>query len=127
MNIIPARRVLCSECFRLVEHAIELEFRDRSVWLCLDHCVDELRNKLPRRRTVRPLSPKMRRVLAWIAQTPAQCGSLATISAATGGYSYNALRSLLARGLVEQHGGDAESLRGAVFELTSAGLEAVAE
>lgn len=123
MKVRPLTGVVCSECQVWVPRAIGLEIAGHLVNLCLETCVGELRRQLPRARGRRPLSHKARRVLSWMAQTPAQCGSLANIAAATGGYARNVVSSLLDRGMLEVVNESPDTAR-AVYRLTTVGVAA---
>lgn len=128
MRVLPLSgtdRGVCEGCGQ-EPGRIALRFGRPSTIILGDRCVDELRCALPRRRGRRPLSAKARRVLAWIAQTPAEHASLAAIGAATGGYAYNVVHTLCERALIEPHGGDCDSYRGATFSLTAAGAAELA-
>lgn len=119
-------RPVCTNCNQIVDRATILYFgiSDYPVKLC-DQCLGVLRKILTRRvRPRRPMSARARRVLALMAQTPAEHGSFDTIARRSGGYAYHVIRSLLERGLLEQVAG--ETIRGGTFALTPAGLEAAA-
>jgi chromosome segregation and condensation protein ScpB len=118
-------RIECSNCLNEVNDGVLIEVPGLSLVLCRP-CGSELRGLLPPRKARRPLSPKARRVLAWMAQTPVERGSLATIGAAVGGYAYNTITTLVERGLLEQIGGEpGRSFLHATFKITPLGLAEV--
>ena len=113
-------RPVCAACSNAAERVAVLSIgRLEPFKLCMP-CVRVLRECLPRNRGPRPLSSKARRVLAWLAQTPAACGSLAEIGAATGGYATNVVRTLLNRGMVQR-----VPAVDATFAITPRGLEEI--
>lgn len=112
----------CTNCLSHVDAVAELEIAYLPSFRLCDYCRAELRKLLGGRRTRRPISPRGRRVLAWLAQTPAGCGSLEEIGAATGGYAMNVVKSLLERRLVE-HRRPTDPF---VYCLTAAGREELA-
>jgi hypothetical protein len=121
-DMIGLGDLVCADCrvSSVVVSAITLG-DGRHVYLC-DDCLEGLRALIRKTRGRRPLSPRSRRALSFLARTPAQRGSYGDIAAAIGKYATNVILTLLERKLIEQRG---EHVKTAEFSLTPAGVAAV--
>lgn len=86
-----------------------------------DDCLEGLRNLIRKQRGRRPLSPRSRRALRFLAQTPAERVSRDALAGAIGKYATNVIITLLERKLIDSLGDD----RDATFALTPAGAAAI--
>jgi hypothetical protein len=116
--------LVCAECDTagVIVSAITLEGGAR-FYLC-DDCLEGLRRVIRKTRGRRPLSPRSRRALAFLAHTPAQRGSYGDVAAAIGKYATNVIVTLLERKLIELEPPGSE-VKTAEFSLTPAGIAAV--
>jgi hypothetical protein len=116
--------LICAECHTagVIVSAITFDGGTR-FYLC-DDCLEGLRRLIRKTRGRRPLSPRSRRALAFLAQTPAKRGSYGDVAAAIGKYATNVIVTLLERKLIELEPPGAD-VKTAEFSLTPLGTAAV--
>lgn len=114
----------CAECGQpaTVVSVLVLAASGWRVRVC-DDCLEGLRNIIRKTRGRRPLSPRSRRALRFLANTPAETASYEELAAAIGKYATNVILTLLERGLILA--GDREHVKTSSFSLTPAGAAAV--
>lgn len=128
--------LVCDECGGGVDATTEtapvrllnvVSLTRRQFRVC-DDCLEGLRNVIRKQRGRRPLSPRSRRALARLAQTPAESMSYADLAGSIGKYATNVILTLEERKLIERRLEDLNAgrdVRSSRYMLTPAGAAAI--